>query len=82
LCHEFSPVNYVNKGDPPTLIMHGNADKVVPIVQGEIIFKKLQSAGIESQYIEFEGTSHSPTIEQAQRGVLEALRWFEKHLGS
>lgn len=61
--------------------MDGNADKVVPIVHGEIMFRKLQSSGVESHYIEFEDTSHSPTIEQAQRGVSEALRWFEKHLG-
>jgi pimeloyl-ACP methyl ester carboxylesterase len=79
---EFSPVSYVTKDDPPTLIMHGNADKAVPIVQGEIMFRKLQSTGVESQYIEFEGTNHSPTIEQAQRGVSETLRWFVKHLGS
>jgi acetyl esterase/lipase len=79
---EFSPVSYVTNGDSPTLLMHGNADKVVPIVQGEIMFRKLQSSGVKSEYIEFEETSHSLTIEQAQRGVSEDLKWFEKHLGS
>jgi dipeptidyl aminopeptidase/acylaminoacyl peptidase len=64
------------------MVMHGNAEKVVPIVQGEIIFRKRQSSGVESEYIEFEEASYSPTIEQAQRGVSEALKWFEKHLGS
>ena len=79
---EYSPVLYVSSDDTPTLIMHGNADDVIPIVHGETIFKKLQAAGVTTKYIEFEDTSHSPTIEQSQRGVAEALKWFEKHLGN
>lgn len=79
---EFSPVSYVTKDAPPTLIMHGNADRTVPIIQGEIMFKKLQSTRVGSQHIEFESTNHWPTIEQAQRGVSETLRWFVKHLSS
>lgn len=77
---EFSPVTYVTPNDPPTLIMHGNADEAVPIVQGELMFEALQSAGVESSFIEFDKTSHSPTLEQAERGVAAALEWFEKYL--
>jgi pimeloyl-ACP methyl ester carboxylesterase len=79
---EFSPATYITPDDPPTLIMHGNTDVAVPIVQGELIFRALQSAGVESDYIEFEDTSHAPTVEQAQRGVSEAVKWFQRHLGS
>jgi len=77
---EFSPVTYVTANDPPTLIMHGNADVAVPIIQGELMFEALQSAGVESAFIEFDETSHSPTLEQAGRGVATALEWFEKYL--
>jgi len=77
---EFSPITYVTPNDPPTLIMHGNADDAVPIVQGELMFEALQSAGVESSFIEFDETSHSPTLEQAERGVAAALEWFEKYL--
>lgn len=79
---EYSPVSHATADDPPTLIMHGNADDVVPIIQGELMFEALQKAGVNSEYIEFEDTSHSPTLEQAERGVTAALRWFEKYLGS
>ncbi len=79
---EYSPISYVSSGDPPTLIMHGNADDAVPIVQGEVMFAALQEAGVISHYIEFEDTSHAPTLEQAARGVSEALKWFEEHLGT
>jgi acetyl esterase/lipase len=77
---EFSPVTYVSSNDPPTLIMHGNADESVPMVQGVLMFEALQNAGVESAFIEFDATSHSPTLEQAERGVVSALEWFEKYL--
>lgn len=77
---EFSPITHASQGDPPTLIMHGNADDVVPIVQGELMFEALRNAGVESEFIEFDETTHSPTLEQAERGVIAALNWFEKYL--
>jgi len=61
--------------------MHGDADDVVPIIQGEIMFEALQAAGVESEYVVIKGTSHDPTLEQAEHGLAEALRWFETHLG-
>jgi dipeptidyl aminopeptidase/acylaminoacyl peptidase len=60
--------------------MRGSDDEGVPIVQGKILFGKLQSAGVESTFIEFANTSHSPTVEQAGRGVAETILWFEKDL--
>jgi len=77
---EYSPVTYASKDDPPTLIMHGNADNGVPLIQGELMYSQLQQAGVESHFSIFENTTHSPTIEQAKRGVAEALAWFDKYL--
>src|SRR5262245_45697115 len=36
-----SPVNHVTKDAPPTLITHGDADKLVPIQQAEIFVAKM-----------------------------------------
>jgi dipeptidyl aminopeptidase/acylaminoacyl peptidase len=77
---EFSPVTYVTHNDPPTLIMHGNADESVPLIQGELMFEALQEAGVVSEFIEFDETNHSPTLQQAERGRIAALKWFEKYL--
>jgi predicted esterase len=79
---DFSPVTYASKDDPPTLIMHGNTDKEVPLVQGELMYSKLQKEGVKSKFIEFEKTNHSPTLKQASKGVEEALAWFNKYLGN
>ena len=77
---EYSPTTYVTADDPPTLIMHGNADTDVPIAQGRGMFAALQQAGVESAFVEFESTTHSPTVEEADRGVTAAISWFEEHL--
>jgi predicted esterase len=77
---EFSPITYVSSDDPPTLVMHGNTDDVIPIKHGQAIFDALQNAGVASEYIEFDNTSHIPTLEQSKRGVDEALKWFDKYL--
>jgi dipeptidyl aminopeptidase/acylaminoacyl peptidase len=44
------------------------------------MYSALQQVGVESNFLVFENTSHSPTIEQARRGVDEALKWFDKYL--
>jgi len=77
---KYSPVHYATKDDPPTLIMHGNTDEIVPLVQGKLMHKALQRAGITSKFIEFEKTTHTPTLEQAAKGIEETLFWFNKYL--
>ena len=77
---EFSPVNYASKDDPPTLIMHGILDTDVPLAHGKLMYSTLQKEEVKSDFIEFENTSHSPTLEQSSRGVDEALAWFDKYL--
>jgi dipeptidyl aminopeptidase/acylaminoacyl peptidase len=52
----------------------------VPFVQGELMYSKLQEAGVRSNFIEFEKTTHSPTLKNASKGVDEALAWFDKYL--
>jgi dipeptidyl aminopeptidase/acylaminoacyl peptidase len=42
--------------------------------------KALERAGITSKFIEFEKTTHTPTLEQAAKGIEETLFWFNKYL--
>ena len=55
-----SPVNYVQDGKsyPPTLIIHGDADPVVPYEQGVLMFHRLVDAGAEAQMIRVKGAPH------------------------
>ena len=41
----------VSSDDPPTLIIHGDADQLVPIQQAELIVDKLKKAGVEAKLV-------------------------------
>ena len=58
LGRQISPVNHVSSDDPPTLIIHGDADKLVPIQQAEIFLDKLKAAGVETKLVVKKGAGH------------------------
>lgn len=53
-----SPISYVNKNSPPTFIVHGDADPIVPYKQSVDLFKKLQELGVKSEFITVPGGLH------------------------
>lgn len=53
-----SPIWYVNKKSPPTLIIHGDADSTVPYVQSQDLLKKFKDAGVVSELITVPGGGH------------------------
>lgn len=53
-----SPIYYVSKNSPPVFIVHGNADPTVPYQHSVDLYKKLQEAGVKSEFITVEGGLH------------------------
>ena len=43
-----SPIHYVSKDDPPFLIVHGEADRVVPVEQSQRLYDELRKAGVNA----------------------------------
>ncbi len=43
-----NPIAYVTKDDPPMLLLHGTADKVVPTLQSQALVSALKVVGVES----------------------------------
>ena len=73
-----SPINHVSSDDPPTLIIHGDADTLVPIQQAEIIVEKLKGAGVEAKLVTKPGAAHGwPGLD---KDVLTLADWFDAHL--
>ncbi len=58
LYFQSSPINFVTAQSPPTIILHGSADVVVPISQSVLLHQKLQSVGVTSQFVEYTGLGH------------------------
>jgi acetyl esterase/lipase len=58
LYREASPKKYLDKGDPPTMIIHGTSDELVPISQSDSLAAKLSSLGIPYVYYRLPGWPH------------------------
>lgn len=56
--HLISPITYASAGDPPTLLIHGDADTLVPIQQSEILVKKLKEVNVPVKLIVKPGQGH------------------------
>lgn len=54
----YSPSNYLTEKAPPTLIIHGNSDRVVPVEQSLQLRKKLDILGIPNEYHELDKVDH------------------------
>lgn len=79
IARQISPANHVSAGDPPTLIIHGDADVLVPIQQAELILDKLQRAGVEGKLVVKKGVSHGwPDLLKDMTIIAD---WFDQHLG-
>ncbi len=53
-----SPYHHVRPGLPPMLILHGTADRVVPIRSVEIFARAMQKAGNKCMLKKYEGAGH------------------------
>jgi acetyl esterase/lipase len=73
-----SPVNHVSADDPPTLIIHGDADKLVPIQQAEIMIAKLKEAGVPAELIVKNGQGHG--WKGMDKDLVTFADWFDKYL--
>src|ERR1043165_750814 len=73
-----SPVNHVSGKAPPTLIMHGNKDKLVPIQQSELMIEKLKAAGVEAKLIVKPDAEHG--WKDMTKDAVQFADWFDAHL--
>jgi acetyl esterase/lipase len=77
---DISPILFVTPDDPPTLLIHGDADRTVPIEHSQRMIKALKENGITSDFVTMPGAGHGfrdADLTKAQ-GLL--LDWFEKTL--
>ena len=76
-----SPVTYVDKNDPPILILHGTADKTVDIGQSKLFAAKLKEAGARHELVIVEGAPHTFHLQPNQRDLRPVvLGFFDQHL--
>ncbi|MDB4679826.1 alpha/beta hydrolase [Planctomycetaceae bacterium] len=75
-----SAFHQVSKGDPPFLIMHGEKDPGVPLIQSEMLHDALQMNGVESTLHIVKGAGHGGKEFRSPEVQKMILEFFEKHL--
>lgn len=78
ICKEMSPLYHVSSDDAPTLIIHGDADELVPLQQSELIIEKFKEASVPVELVVKKGGGHGwPTILADFKLIAD---WFDKYL--
>jgi len=78
LAKKLSPITLVNPKYPPTLIVHGDDDKVVPLQQARSMDQALAKAGIDHELALVPGGGHDDKT--FGPGLNKALQWFKDKL--
>ena len=55
---KFSPINYIDKKETNTLIIHSKADELVPYINAEKLYYKLKESKSKVEILELNETSH------------------------
>ena len=73
-----SPVAHVTTDDPPTILIHGDQDRAVPIEQSRSLIAHLDDAKVPARLVVREGVGHAyPGWEADTRLIAD---WFDEHL--
>jgi acetyl esterase/lipase len=78
LGREISPIYFVHSNMPPILIIHGNADTLVPIYQSETFVKRCEAMGSTARLVVREGKTHGWA--DMSKDLELFADWFDEHL--
>lgn len=75
---KLSPITLVNPKFPPTLIVHGDSDKIVPFQQAKVMDQALAKVGVDHKLVAIPGGGHDEKT--FVPGIVKALEWFKEKL--
>lgn len=75
-----SPIEYVSKAAPPTLIIHGNLDFIVPIIHSERFHEKLKAAGVKTEFLVMKGKGHGWTGDATETSAKALVKFLDENL--
>jgi len=80
LAESVSPIVFVTKDDPPTLLIHGDKDDLVKLDNSQRILEAFKKEGVPADLIVIEGAAHGFGGENGKRASDALVAWFEKYL--
>jgi dipeptidyl aminopeptidase/acylaminoacyl peptidase len=78
MLREFSPVTHVTADDPPAILIHGDADKAVPLQQSRRLIDRLHEVNVPARLVVREGMGHAWSGWEADTVLI--AEWFDAHL--
>ncbi len=78
---DYSPIVFVTPDDPPTLLIHGDKDTLVPISNSQTIYEAFKKNGVKTDFVTIAGAGHGFQDEDAKRSNALMVAWFEQTLG-
>jgi acetyl esterase/lipase len=73
-----SPVTHAKASSAPTLIIHGDKDKLVPIQQAELMIEALKKVNVPAKLVVKEGGDHG--WGGMDKDIKQFVEWFDVHL--
>lgn len=80
LAPSISPILFVTPDDPPTLLIHGDADRLVPLSNSRDIHAALQEQSVTTDILILEGAGHGFRGDARTKARDAMLDWFDTHL--
>jgi acetyl esterase/lipase len=80
LAESVSPIVYVSKDDPPTLLIHGDKDDLVKLDNSERILEAFKKEGVPCDLIVIKGAGHGFAGKDGKRASKALVEWFDKYL--
>jgi acetyl esterase/lipase len=78
MLQEHSAVTHVTTDDPPTILIHGDQDKAVPVQQSRQLMDRLNETNVPARLVVREGVGHAYPGWEADTKLI--ADWFDTHL--
>ena len=80
--HSLSPIAYLDANDAPLIIFHGTADSVVPYCQGEDWAKRVQQAGVKTEFHSVPDGGHGFNGMYSDENLAAMVRFLDEARGA
>ena len=76
-----SPIHNMNRLKRPVIFFQGTLDQVVPPMQSLSIVQQMKQAGLDVEYVEFEGERHGfKKQENKVKALVDEIKFFNRIL--
>ena len=79
---EASPIGHVDGSEPPFLLLHGTADKVVSPEQSRRMYEALKAKKVDTEYVLVRGAEHGDLPWYQPAVISRVVNFFESRLGA